>query len=347
MVDVKKLAPTRFIKKISEHYSLKNPHTYWIDIISACNLKCVMCPQHEGLERPLKTMKIDTYENLIDQIYDHKPLIKLYLIGEPTLHKQLCEMIQYAHNRGCTTMIHTNATMLTRELASQIIDSKLDYISFSFDAATPEIYEKIRIGAKYENVLNNILGFLDVKLSKAGKTPHTILDIIKMKETESHLDNFVKFWDRPGVDEVHIQPYMTWVDEVEDRRSKAKNKLGFKPCDALFNTTAILSNGVVVPCCMDVEGKIPLGNIREQTLEEIWNGEAYNKIRLEHLEERVPSDSICYKCHEIQILTLEDKLKVSMAKASNIYEKKIAEIKQQLKTIEEKKRSKLSKASSM
>jgi len=290
---------------------LDYPKTYWIDITNICNLKCIMCPQHKGLERPKQTMDMDLFTSIIDQIKGNKPLVKLYMSGEPLLHKNLFEMIEYAENNGCRTMIHTNATLLSKDKAIRLIKSSLTFISFSFEGCTPEIYEKVRVGANFEKVKSNIEYFLDLKQKMGSKTPHTTIEIIRMKQTEKHLSDFVAYWrHHPGVDNVNVKPYCgTWLGLVEDFSVEKPRNLGYKPCPDLFESCSILPDGTVVPCCQDVNGKMPLGNVKEESLEQIWYGKRYNTLRIQHLEKNIPKDSICYGCDNTQIKSRGEQIK--------------------------------------
>ena len=136
------------------------PMVLMLEPLHACNLKCVMCPQAKGLTRPKSSMEMSLFTRIIDEVCGYKPLIKLYMSGEPLLHKNIIEMIDYASNHGCRTMIHTNATLLTEEMSKRILDSSLTFLSFSFDGCTPEVYEKLRPPAKFKEVKANIERFL-------------------------------------------------------------------------------------------------------------------------------------------------------------------------------------------
>ena len=72
----------------------------------------------------------------------------LHVAGEALLNKNVFQMIEYATNKGCWVGIHTNATLLTKEMSTRILESSLNSISFSFDGATSKVYEKVRVGAK-------------------------------------------------------------------------------------------------------------------------------------------------------------------------------------------------------
>ena len=315
MTALQQLHPVRIVSRVRgkmNRYSLKPPHTYWVEITNACNLKCIMCPQSTSLKRPRRMMDYELFEKFLSGIPANRPLLKLYMLGEPLLHKELIRMIDHSHRMGCETMIHTNATLLDGDMSERILRSALDYITFSFDGCTPEIYESIRVGARFSEVKANIETFLDLKARMGVHTPHVTIDILKMKMTESHLNSFVSQWEQhPSVDDVHIQPCVTWMDEVNDYRVDKPRNLGHKPCLALFNSSAILADGTVVPCCMDVNGALSMGNVRAEAFTDIWENEAYSRLRQQHLENSIPEDSICHGCQSTWIQSRAEQTEVA------------------------------------
>jgi radical SAM protein with 4Fe4S-binding SPASM domain len=298
----------RKIKNLFGKYSLVQPKTYWIDIINVCNLKCVMCPQAHGLSRPSAVMDMDLFKRIVDQVCGNGPLLKLYLSGEPLMHKHLIEMIDYAGKSGCKTMIHTNATLLTEEMSRKLLATSLDFISFSFDGCTAEVYEKVRPPAKFHEVKSNIETFLRLRSEAGQKKPHAAVEIIRMKDTDPYIDDFVKHWERSGVDEVNVKPFMSWLGEVDDPEAIPPCNYGDKPCPALFTTSCFLTDGTVVPCCMDVDGKLPLGNITDSGFDGIWHGEKYDDLRVQHLSKSIAKGSICRGCYNTFCQTKKESL---------------------------------------
>jgi len=300
----------REIGSLYGKYKLGLPTTYWIDISSRCNLRCIMCPQHNALTRPTGFMPLRVFTKLIDQIKVNRPLIKLYMSGEPLLHGDLLEIISYAAKSGCRTMIHTNATLLTNKMSEKLLRSGLTYLSFSFDGCDKKTYESLRIGASFESVKSNIETFLEMKDRLKNRLPVTSIEIIKLKQTAGNLDGFLSFWKAKGADSLSIREGMTWIGSVPDYRSDDifVQTLGLKPCHFPFLHSAVLSNGDVVPCCLDVNGVFPLGNICEDSFWSIWKGRKYKKLRIAQLNRKIPHDWICFGCEEMSIVSLQEKV---------------------------------------
>jgi len=284
------------IAELMDYYIPPLPSDYWLDIHRGCNLQCIMCPQSKGLKSRPARMSLEMFRGIIDEVCETRPLVRLYMSGEPLLHEDLFEMIAYAEARNCQTAIHTNAALLTPEMSGKLLASPLTFLSFSFDGCSAAVYEQLRPPAKFEQVEFNIRHFLGLR-RQGGGGPYTAVEIIRMRETDGLLQDFVERWQTSGVDEVQVVEYMTWHGRVEDRRVENTHAgSGYNPCAAPFKHGCILSDGTVVPCCLDVDGEMPLGNVGEKGFREIWHGNEYRRLRLAILTGTFPSGCICDGC---------------------------------------------------
>ena len=280
-----------------EYYIPPLPTVYWFDIIRLCNLKCVMCPQSQGLKPLRAKMPVELFRSVIDEVCANRPLVKLYLSGEPLLHEGLFEMIEHAGARGCRTMLHTNATVLTGAMAERVLSSPLTFLCFSFDGCSEAVYERLRPSARFERVKSNIEQYLSLRRERGGAGPRTTIEIIRMNETVEMLEGFVSEWKGRGVDEVHIAEYTTWHGLVEDRRVESHaGPSRYKPCAAPFSHGCILADGTVVPCCLDVNGRMPMGNVEADGFRAIWAGNEYRQLRLQMLTGAFEAGCICDRC---------------------------------------------------
>jgi len=284
------------IAELMDYYIPPLPSIYWLDITRQCNLKCLMCPQSHGLAPRPAQMPLNMLKGIVDDICGNRPLIKLYASGEPLLHEGLFDIINYAGTKACRTMIHTNAASLTPETSRRILSSSLTFLSFSFDGCSREVYERLRPPAGFEEVQSNIRQYLDLRRIY-GHGPHTTIEIIRMQDTDSLIQPFVGEWMASGVDDVRIAPYLTWHGLVDDRHVEYRPPAPlYKPCAAPFQHGCILSDGTAVPCCLDVNGELPLGNVMRNRFQEIWSGDNYRRLRLQMLTATFPPDSICERC---------------------------------------------------
>lgn len=284
-----------------------------IEPTNICNLRCQMCPRDEQ-DRPTGYMDFEIYKGLVDELRQFRTeLIYLHLFGEPTLHPRIFDMIRYSKKKGIDVAISTNATTLDRKMAKAFLDSGIDIVILSFDAADdPEYYEKIRRNANYQQVFNNIKEFLDLK---KGKRPFTILQTIKMKGSEN-ADKFLRktfpFYRNLVVSN---KPFDEWGGKVERVNELSTVPVRYEQCprlcEKIYRTIMIHYNGDVVPCSRCYDEKFVLGNYPKQTLSEIWNGQKMVELRNIHIANRMVHE-YCKTCYYVGLSPLEETVLIFM-----------------------------------
>lgn len=277
------------------------PSVVWIEPTNICNLRCKMCPQGSDLmTRKKGMMDFSLLEKIIGEVKEWKPSIKFFHMGESLLHPRIGEMISYASKAGCFTMLNTNATLLDEGKAAMLLESGLDYISFSFDGATKEVYETIRVGANFDRTLKNIIGFLEMKGRSRKNKPFVTVEMVGMKDTEHEVSGFRKQFESLPVDEIRIKKLVNWAGKVnvEGEAEKVYSDLS---CVHPWSFSVILWDGRVVPCCRDFDGKYVLGDVSKERLIDIWNkGEKMIDLRKKLASEGgYRGISLCKDCSEI------------------------------------------------
>ena len=127
-----------------------------LELTNLCNLACLMCPVNRGMKREKTVLSLD----LIRKIVEENPQVRSYGLnnwGEPLLHPQFVEIIEYLEDKGKSFYFATNATLLEGKVARQLVNSTLSAIYFSVDASG-DGYDKIR-GYSYQKIKNNIFFF--------------------------------------------------------------------------------------------------------------------------------------------------------------------------------------------
>ena len=263
-------------------------------------------------------MALSLYRRIIDEaagffVND----VFLHLFGEPLLHPKIFEMIRYAKKFGINTLISTNATLLKGENSSEILSSGLDRLIISLDGATKETYEIIRRRADFDKTSEGVMSFLYLKKKLQSKKPYTILQVIRMKDTEKEIKSFVERFRQLPVDAIHIKELDTWLGQIEtikELRTSPPKKFGERyPCGALWYSMAIYWDGRVVPCCRDYDAKYVLGDVSEEGLLGVWNNERMQNLRLAHIRNEYGTAPLCLECEAWQRLTPMHKLKHRVA----------------------------------
>jgi radical SAM protein with 4Fe4S-binding SPASM domain len=284
------------------------PKILSIEGTNFCNIKCIMCPRGEPdiMKREVGHMDRALFERVLDQAEFFVEPCWLHWFGEPLMNPEIFELIDIAKAKIPNVGISTNATLLTQERANRLLDTGLDTVIVAIDGATPESYEHIRKSDRfsYEIVQRNARYFIEERNRRGQKKPHIILSSIAMEETQDELDAYTKIWKEAGADEVMIKTMTAWGQQTDDfqplltkDRAAQLQTPRQNPCLHLWQSLIVSWDGRVVPCCYDYDAKADLGDLRTQTLEEIWNGPAYVELRKAELEGRNFS-ALCKNCSD-------------------------------------------------
>ncbi len=294
------------------HYNKKTvklpylPQFLWLEPTGQCNLACVVCPNSvlESKEN-ITYMPLGQFKKIVDEASEFIGSAFLFLGGESFLHKDIFKMIRYAEDKGIRPLIHTNATILTDKYIEEIFKSGLDYISFSFDGYTKEQYEKVRVGAKYEKTIENIVKFLKRKKELGVKKPYTVLQTL-ITDSDTYVpgneleQKFHTIFDDLPIDEVNIRFPHNWgntLNNTDQYKPKTLTEETYSPCSYLWVSMSILANGKVVPCCFDFEGECEIGDTNTHSLKEIWNNDKMVEFRQSMVDQTYEKHcGICKGC---------------------------------------------------
>ncbi len=279
---MKKIAQLKKLYSLYGSYSAKRsrnipaPIRLWIEPTSHCNLRCVMCLNKNLAKSERGFMDFNIFKKIIDETSLFAHDINLFHRGESLLHPEIFRMIKYAKKKGLYTRLNTNATLLNEERSRQILDSGLDFLSFSFDGYEKKVYEDIRIGANFDKTLNNILAFLSTKKELAKSAPYTTFTIIEFSDCSSDemegkiKKNFMKRFNSLPLERFVVRKPHNWAGGYDIKEFNS-NK-GSIRCTFPWYSLTIFWDGSVLPCPQDFHGKLILGNVKDSSLLEIWNG---------------------------------------------------------------------------
>ncbi len=264
----------------------------WPDIIqiestNLCNAKCVFCPRDE-MHRRQGVMDFDLYRKVVDEAaalgITH---VREHNYGEPFLDKQLVEKVRYAKSKGIAEVgMISNGSLITEEIARGMIDAGLDAINISVDAAGKEVFESTRIHLNYDTVIDNIRTLVRLRNESKRTHPKLILSFVR-QDNSADEHAFIAEWSKVA-DKIHITDLHNWAGTLN-----AKSNVQF-PCYRLWLTFTVLWDGRVSMCCADFDGRHIFGDLRTQTIAEVWNSPLYRAARREHLESGGPG--ICRTC---------------------------------------------------
>jgi radical SAM protein with 4Fe4S-binding SPASM domain len=291
------------INKSIEKLGKKFPWGIDIGTTNLCNAECIMCP-HSRLKK-MGTMNMKLYKKIIDNCKKLKiKIITLSFFGEPFLDKEIIEKIKYAKENGMFVAFYSNASLLTEDLANKIIESGLDGITISFDGYSKETYEKIRKKLKFEIVKKNVLKLIETKKKKKKNNPKINLVLVELEENKKEIKQFYNEWNKK-VDSINIINMRNWANDIQKEGTKESfhfnKKMKRKPCALIWQKMIVDWNGDVVLCCDDWNHSTILGNLKKQTIEEIWKGEKLKKIREAHIKREFWKIPLCSNCNKKSI----------------------------------------------
>ena len=297
----------KFLRLAKIYYSYKRgnsilsykPIRLWIEPTNKCNLKCIMCP-HSQKEIHFEKgfMDMDIFKKIIREAAHFGSDVNLFMGGESLLHPKLIDMIKYMKHKHIPSRLYTNGTLITPEISEELIRSGLDHITFSFDGPHRETYENYRKGASFEKTLENIRNFLSAKRALNRKRPFTVIQCLEFKEIDYNPEfktQFKKLFDRKMVDSfTFIKPHS--FGGVFKRYSTLKGHKDYSPCAFLWYSMSVMWDGTVVPCCVDMFKRYPIGNVQDSSLEELWNSDKLVNLREKIYRGEYEDIELCSEC---------------------------------------------------
>ena len=272
------------------------PLNIGIEITNNCNLNCIMC-NHDKMKRTKGFMQLDTYKKIIDETAIEQPGTRIWLdfYGEALLAGwKLYYMIDYAKKAGLTNIcINTNGTVMKQEYAEMLIDAGVDYISLDCDGFKKEVYASVRVNGDRDKFYSNVEYLLEYKKKMKSDT---IIDIkvIELEQNRNEIQQIVEYWKNRGA-WTAVRRCSQWVDE--NSKSTGKPEMDSRiACGHAMGTAVISWDGIVGGCAFDYDLAMACGDIKKESLKNIWTrrNENFLKLHLEHRWDELPV--ICKYC---------------------------------------------------
>ena len=244
----------------------------YIEITNICNLKCEFCFPNN---RKLEYMDLDKFKLILSKIKPYTKYIFLHVKGEPLLHPYIKEFVKYAFNEGFEINLTTNATLLSKHLD---ITQYLRQINISLHA-TNEV-EIIKIA---KNIKDCIINFRVWNFEENKKA----IDLLE-KEFDIKIENISNFKIKDNI-------FVSAQNKFEWPNINKNINLEQGYCHALKDQIAILVDGTIVPCCLDNNGDIPLGNIFHDDFQDVLNSDKVINI-INGFKNRICVEELCKKC---------------------------------------------------
>lgn len=189
------------------------PVCLYLEVTNRCNLLCTTCPRtYEELEPPAD-MSWELFTSIVDQVPDLARAV-LHGVGEPMLVANLPRMVKYLKDRGTYVLFNTNGTVLSERNGRALIDSGLDELRVSLDAANRESFKAIRGRDYFGRILSNVRAFRAVQEKEGRSTPRVSIWLTGLRETVEQLPAFVQVAAEAGVKEVYLQRLVFFAESA-------------------------------------------------------------------------------------------------------------------------------------
>ncbi len=244
-------------------------------------------------------------------------VVNLYGFGEPLLNPRVADMVrELKESRVCREIrLFTNGALLTAELGQELIDAGLDILRVSVEALDSEGYKELcGVDIDFARIVQNVTSYYQRSRGTSCKITAKIVsatlrkpeDMERFQGTFSPIsdfyfveelgDNWPEFEEMKMPEQTHMQGHKLHFTRNESRRI----------CTLPFTDMMVHSDGTVSACCVDWKAGTAYGNVTEQTLDEIWNGEALRKFQLAHLDRSAYRDMICRDCCKMAMDNIDD-----------------------------------------
>jgi radical SAM protein with 4Fe4S-binding SPASM domain len=313
LINGKKL-DQKFVMEEYERNRSQEPVIYNIETTNACNMKCEMCPRTTMMTRPVETMDQETFEKVIAQIkpfsekewknwesfvaekYGIKPndmsenhfflyiipkVIQLHGYGDPLLDKKMAQRVKALSDKGFYTYFSCNPANIDVEKNLEMFENGLNYIKYSIETVDDFLHKKIRgTASDFQGSYKKILQLLEEKKKRNLRTVIviTMLDLHRTNQQEE----FEKL--REAFKGLDVYIYLKSQDQMwyENKEKCTKSVHWLEFCQHPWISMTIKSNGEAVMCMEDFNNEIILGDVKKESLRDIWNGEKYRQFRQDH-----------------------------------------------------------------
>jgi ubiquinone/menaquinone biosynthesis C-methylase UbiE len=276
------------------------PNEVYIEVTNHCQANCPMCPR-KTMKRPLGFMPWKLFEEITEklvQIEGKGLTVFLHYMGEPLMDLTIPDKVKILKDKlpNSTIAISTNGALLNPIISKEIVESGLDVMTISIDAGKQSTYAKLR-GFKLQETKDKIERLLKLK-KEANSKLKIIVQFIKSEVNKEEEDLFLEYWSKRDVVPI-IKPQHSFFTG-KSYLTKKKSETQLFPCMQPFMYLIIYWNGDLGLCCWDSDRYVPeLGNIKDGTIEKLFNSKKYKEIRKKMLKGQMNDFFPCKDCLQI------------------------------------------------
>jgi MoaA/NifB/PqqE/SkfB family radical SAM enzyme len=289
-------------KRLTRRPVPRFPRNIQIQTGTGCNADCVFCPYGSTYEsQPKGVMSWDLFRRIVDETARY-PVRRIspYLMNEPFADKHIFEKIAYINevNPRAKVVITSNGSYLTPPMVEKLLalGDGVHELSLSVQGVDKDAYERTMRGRmSFERTMENVDHLIRTMRERRLSRPRLWITMVDTEIIDAR--KAVAYWKSRGVSSRYTR-LENRGGNIADANSfsRSHQMQYFSACTRLFKQMYIMFNGDVVLCCTDYTRKHVLGNVRERTLYEVWNGEEAVSARRRFLEGRFQELPLCGEC---------------------------------------------------
>lgn len=267
----------------------------YVEITNICNLSCVFCP---GTRREGRTLTPEEFRRIALRLRGHVRYLYLHVMGEPLLHPRLEEILSIAGDLGFRVCVTTNGTLLDRRGDALLAAPALHKVSVSLHSmegnGAGELTDYLSVCWDFARRAAGRGVICALRLWNSGGADRRNGEILRFLADRLGAFPLDLPQPRAGSWRLGERLYLEQAEKFDWPDLEAPEaEVCF--CLGLREQIAVLADGTVVPCCLDHEGDIALGNLLDQDLEDILGGPRARAL-YDGFSRRRPSEELCRRC---------------------------------------------------
>ncbi len=281
------------------------------ETVAGCNLQCPGCELGVGMiSRTPGMMDIEKFFIALNKLPSSVFHINLHFQGEPLLHPDIVKFVRLARKKKMFVSLSTNATLLNKLLAEELISAGLSHMIVSLDGYDRISYESYRIGGDFHEVLKNVQYLTQQKQKKRTLFPVLEIQTVVTASNELHLKQIEQLAGTLGADQYTkksayvpdltktpdylplSEKYLRYVKNLDGSLTPKEKTPRF--CYRMQSSCVVLNDFNVVPCCFDKNGTYVLGNLQKQEFAEIHRGKIARQLCTQLANKKAPY--FCFNC---------------------------------------------------
>lgn len=309
---------------------LSKPLALFIEPTNYCNFRCKPCAHGQERNRndlkPFVHMEYSLFERLIAELKAWEgpklSLLRLTALGEPFMHPEIIRMVRLAVESGVAEKVDlfTNGSLLTDPICHELVACGLDAIRVSVYSVLEHRHREVtQSDCDFMRIRQNVAALRRIRDEKGVGKPIIFVKMFDTygKENETFMDLYGDIADEIGFEKVHdatqyngsdlIGAYYSDPQDVQRTKEAYHKSLNdHKACSRPFMAMVVCAGGDVVMCTHDAPRATCIGNVKEDTLRDLWNSEALYEFRKMHLTGQKHLNRLCKNCDWFRLFPPED-----------------------------------------